>query len=53
MVKPWPLAMVVVPLVPVIARKPVVVAPPEMVRPPACVPSPMVEEARARKPPSK
>ena len=51
MVKPWPEAMVVVPVVPVIARKPVVVAPPEIVNPPACVPLPMVEEAVAMSPP--
>ena len=43
--------MVVVPVVPVIARKPVVVAPPEIVNPPACVPLPMVEEAVAMSPP--
>src|SRR3989338_8860526 len=44
MVKPWPLAIEVVPVVPVIARKPVVVAPPKIVRPVACVPPPIVEE---------
>src|SRR3989344_8952833 len=49
-VNPCPDAIVVVPVVPVMARDPVVVAPPEMVSPVACPPAPMVELAVERMP---
>ncbi len=43
--------VVPIPSVPAKYAFPVVVAPPEIVRPPICVPSPMVVDAKERRPP--